>query len=144
MNAADPRDRVRLGEGCQSFVAAAVCASCGHGDGDGAQTLLAFEVSETVEAGGPLTRLLRLSGLKLSALFGYLLPDFSMLVGAWAGASVDASEGAAALGAVGGFVAALAIVRPLLRRSPGPLPKPRRSRRAPDFHVSQQEFHHER
>jgi len=127
-------------EASPSFVAMAACSSCGGG----ALPLLPFEVSETATVSGPLTNVLRDSALLLSALFGYLLPDFAMLLGAWAGASIDGSNGAAALGAIGGFLAALAIVRQFLRLLPGLPPGSRQVCQSPDSHVFQQEFHHER
>ena len=128
------------------------CSSCGQGSScgigkmasDRGATLLAFEVGTDIRAGDQVNIVLRESCLTVSALFGYLFPAFAMLLGAWFGASADGSDGAAALGAMAGFLAALAIVRIVIRLAPGLSPAPRLSLLPSHSHVSQQEFHHER
>lgn len=60
----------------------------------------------------------------LSALLGYLFPAAAMLAGAWLGALSDGSDGAAALGAIAGFLAALAAARVVLGLLPAPQPIP--------------------
>ena len=139
-------------EGGQAIVAMATggCSSCGQGSHCGigklasgrATTLLPFEVGAEVRVGDQVCIVLRESCLTVSALFGYLFPAIAMLLGAWFGTTVDGSDGATALGAVAGFLAALAIVRLVVRRLPGLLPGPRLIRRPNP--ISQEEFHHER
>jgi sigma-E factor negative regulatory protein RseC len=108
------------------------CSACGHGAGCGIGKMAAgrpatllrlpaagVQVGDVVTVGVPETRL---AG---SALLGYLFPAFAMLLGAWIGAALDGRDGATALGAAAGFLAALAIARASLHFLPGLLPSPR-------------------
>ena len=65
-------------------------------------------------AGRPAT------SLTLPALLGYLFPVFAMLVGAWVGSLLDGANGAAALGAIAGFLGALAVARLVIGLMPAP------------------------
>ena len=64
------------------------------------------------------------SKLTLSALLGYLFPAFAMLFGAWLGATLEGTDGATALGAIAGFLGALAIARVAIGLVPGLMPAP--------------------
>ena len=75
-----------------------------------------------------------------AALFAYLSPAIAMLLGAWLGASFDGTDGATALGAMAGFLSALAVARVVIGLIPAPPTIPSTSH----SHLSQQEFHHER
>ena len=150
----EQRGVVQRVDGGQAFVALARggCSGCAHSCGIGqlasgrAAPLLPFEVAEgcDIEVGDQVDIVLRESYLTASALVGYLFPAFAMLLGAWAGATVDGSDGGAALGAIAGFLAALVVVRLVIRLAPGLLPGPRLIHLPQHSNVSQQEFHHER
>jgi nitrogen fixation protein NifX len=79
----------------------------------------------------------------LSALLGYLFPAIAMLIGAWLGAAFNGSDQATALGAVLGFIGALAIARLVIGLMPGLMPVPQLIPLSSQTQVSQQEFHHE-
>jgi len=74
------------------------------------------------------------------ATLAYLFPGIAMLVGAWLGASFDGTDGATALGAMAGFLGALAVVRIAI----GLMPAQPAIYSTNHSHVFQQEFHHER
>ncbi|MBK7415410.1 MAG: SoxR reducing system RseC family protein [Dechloromonas sp.] len=84
------------------------------------------------------------SRLTFSALLGYLFPAFAMIFGAWLGSLSDGSDGATALGAMAGFLGALAIARIAIGLVPDLMPAPRLITSSPHSNLSQQEFHHER
>lgn len=108
------------------------CSSCGQGGSCGIgkmaagrpATMLTLPVSADIKAGDLVSIALPESKLTLSAVLGYLFPAFAMLFGAWLGAALDGSDGATALGAMIGFLAALAIARLVIGLVPGLLPAP--------------------
>jgi sigma-E factor negative regulatory protein RseC len=119
------------------------CSACGHGAGCGIGKLAAGRPAtllrlpaDGVQPGDVVTVGVPESRLTLSALLGYLFPAFAMLLGAWLGATLDGRDGATALGAAGGFLAALAVARASLRFLPGLLPSPQllaQSPHSPNF-----------
>ena len=108
------------------------CGSCGQGSSCGIgkmaagrpATLLTLPVSADIKAGDEVSIALPESKLTLSAVLGYLFPAFAMIFGAWLGAALEGSDGATALGAMIGFLAALAIARVVIGLVPGLLPAP--------------------
>jgi sigma-E factor negative regulatory protein RseC len=128
------RGIVQRVEGGKAIVAmeTAGCSSCGQGSSCGIgkmasgrpATLLTLPVSGDVRAGDLVSIALPESKLSLSALLGYLFPAFAMLLGAWLGATLDGSDGATALGAIAGFLGALAIARVVIGLIPGLMPAP--------------------
>ncbi len=127
------------------------CSSCGHGSSCGIgkmasgrpATLLTLPAGPEFQPGDLVSIALSESRLTLSALMGYLFPAFAMLLGAWLGATLDGSDGATALGAVAGFLGALAISRLAFGLLPGLMPIPRLVSLSGHSNVSSQEFHHE-
>jgi sigma-E factor negative regulatory protein RseC len=109
------------------------CGSCGQGSSCGIgkmaagrpATLLTLPVSGDIKAGDQVSIALPESKLTLSAVLGYLFPAFAMIFGAWLGAALEGSDGATALGAMIGFLGALAIARIVIGLIPGLLPAPR-------------------
>ncbi|MFZ4536999.1 SoxR reducing system RseC family protein [Propionivibrio sp.] len=148
------RGIVQRVEGGKAIVAMETsgCSSCKQGSSCGigkmasgrAATLLTLPISGDIKAGDQVSIVLPENSVTLSALFGYLFPAMAMLFGAWFGATLDGSDGATALGAIGGFVGALALVRLVLLVVPGLMPAPQMIPLANDSKLSQQEFHHER
>lgn len=128
------------------------CSSCGQGGSCGigkmasgrAATLLTLPATADLKAGDLVSIALPESRLTLSALLGYLFPAFAMLLGAWFGSTFDGSDAATALGAMLGFLAALAVARIVIGLIPGLLPSPQLIPVTNQSNVSQQEFHHER
>ena len=128
------RGIVQRVEGGQAIVAmeTAGCSSCGQGSSCGIgkmaggrpATLLTLPVSGDIRAGDIVSIALPESKLSLSALLGYLFPAFAMLFGAWLGATFDGSDGATALGAIAGFLGALAVARIVIGLVPGLMPVP--------------------
>jgi sigma-E factor negative regulatory protein RseC len=128
------RGIVQRVEGGKAIVAmeTAGCSSCGQGSSCGIgkmasgrpATLLTLPVSGDIRAGDVVSIALPESKLSLSALLGYLFPAFAMLFGAWLGAALDGSDGATALGAIAGFLGALAIARVAIGLVPGLMPAP--------------------
>jgi sigma-E factor negative regulatory protein RseC len=108
------------------------CGSCGQGSSCGIgkmaagrpATLLTLPVSGGIKAGDEVSIALPENKLTLSAVLGYLFPAFAMIFGAWLGAALEGSDGATALGAMIGFVGALAIARVVIGLVPGLLPAP--------------------
>lgn len=127
------------------------CSSCGHGSSCGIgkmasgrpATLLTLPVSGDIKAGDMVMIGLPASRLTLSALLGYLFPAFAMIFGAWLGSLLDGSDGATALGAIVGFLGALAIARVVIGLVPGLMPAPQLIPLSSHSNVSQQEFHHD-
>jgi len=107
-------------------------------------TLLTLPASACLKAGDLVSIALPESRLTLSALLGYLSPAFAMMLGAWLGSLLDGSNAATALGAIAGFLAALAIARIVIGLVPGLLPAPQLIPLSSHSNLSQQEFHHER
>lgn len=148
------RGIVQRVEGGKAIVAmeTAGCSSCGQGGSCGIgkmaagrpATLLTLPVSGDIKTGDLVCIALPESRLTLSALLGYLFPAFAMLMGAAIGSLLNGSDAATALGAMVGFVAALAIARVLISLIPGLMPVPQLIPLSPHAHLSQQEFHHER
>ena len=109
------------------------CSSCGQGSSCGIgkmasgrpATLLTLPVSGEIKAGDMVMIGLPASRLTLSALLGYLFPAFAMIFGAWLGSLSDGSDGATALGAMAGFLGALAIARIVIGLVPNLMPAPR-------------------
>ena len=141
-------------EGGKAIVAmeTASCSSCGQGASCGigkmasgrAATLLTLPASADLRVGDPVCIALPESRLTLSALLGYLFPAFAMLLGAALGSSLEGTDGATALGAMAGFLGALAIARVLIGQIPDLLPSPQLISLSRTSNHSQQEFHHER
>lgn len=128
------------------------CSSCGQGASCGIgkmasgrpATLLTLPSTADIKVGDVVSIALPESRLTLSALLGYFFPAIAMLVGAWLGASQDGSDAATALGAILGFLSALAIARVFIGLIPGLLPAPQLISVANQSNASPQEFHHER
>jgi sigma-E factor negative regulatory protein RseC len=108
------------------------CSSCGQGSSCGIgkmasgrpATLLTLPVSGDIKAGDMVMIALPASRLTFSALLGYLFPAFAMIFGAWLGSLLDGSDGATALGAIAGFLGALAVARVAIGLVPGLMPAP--------------------
>lgn len=125
------------------------CASCGQGSSCGVGKMAAgrpatvltlplvvgMQVGDAVAIGLPENR------LTLSALLGYLFPAFAMLFGAWLGATFEGSDGATAVGAIGGFLSALIVARIVIGLVPGLLPVPQLIPQP--IPISHPEKHHE-
>ena len=131
------------------------CSSCSQSSGCGIgkmasgrpATLLTLPVSAGIKAGDQVSIALPENRLTLSALFGYLFPAITMLLGAWLGASHDGSDGATAIGAIAGFIGALLTLRILVGLVPGLMPAPELNLLVTDSmlsKLSQKELHHER
>jgi sigma-E factor negative regulatory protein RseC len=148
------RGLVQRVEGGKAIVAMETtgCGSCGQGSSCGigrmasgrAATLLTLSVGANVKVGDRVSIALPESHLTLSALFGYLFPALAMLLGAGVGATLQGSDEATAIGAMLGFLSALAITRTLIGRLPGLMPTPQLISLPTPSSLSQQEFHHER
>lgn len=108
------------------------CSSCGQGGSCGIgkmasgrpATLLTLPVSGDIKAGDMVMIALPASRLTFSAVLGYLFPAFTMIFGAWLGSLLDGSDGATALGAMAGFLGALAVARVAIGLVPGLMPAP--------------------
>ena len=108
------------------------CSSCAQGSSCGVgkmaagrpATLLTLPVSGDIKAGDVVLIGLPQSRLTLGALLGYLFPAFALLFGAWLGAALDGSDGGTALGAIVGFLGALAIARLAIGLVPSLMPAP--------------------
>jgi sigma-E factor negative regulatory protein RseC len=147
------RGIVQKVEGGQAVVAMETsgCASCGQNSGCGVgkmagnrpAMLLTLPVSGEVKAGDVVTIGLPASRLTLSALLGYLFPAFAMLFGAWLGSAIDGTDGATALGAIAGFLGALALARLVIGFLPGLMPAPQLISPQSLSPLSPQEPHHE-
>jgi sigma-E factor negative regulatory protein RseC len=121
-------------EGGKAIVAmeTAGCSACGQGSSCGIgkmasgrpATLITIPTSGDLRAGDIVLIGLPENKLSLSALLGYLFPAFAMLLGAWLGAFIDGSDGATALGAIAGFLGALAVARIVIGLVPGLMPAP--------------------
>ena len=128
------RGIVQRVEGGKAIVAmeTAGCSSCGPGSSCGIgkmasgrpATLLTLPVSGDIKAGDFVMIALPASRLTLSALLGYLFPAFAKIFGAWLGSLLDGSDGATALGAIAGFLGALAVARVAIGLVPGLMPAP--------------------
>jgi sigma-E factor negative regulatory protein RseC len=138
-NMIEHRGIVQRVDGGKAIVAmeTAGCSSCGQGGSCGIgqmaagrpATLLTLPVSGDIQGGqlkvgDEVMIALPASRLTLSALFGYLFPAFAMIFGAWLGSLNDGSDGATALGAMAGFIGALAIARIAIGLLPGLMPAP--------------------
>ena len=142
----------RVADG-QALVAieTAGCSSCGQGSSCGVgkmaagrpATLLTIPVSADIKAGDFVLIGLPESKLTLSALLGYLFPAFAMLAGAWLGASQEGSDGGTALGAIVGFLGALAIARLRIGLVPGLMPEPQLIPIQPQSTVFPKEHEHD-
>ena len=133
-NVIEHRGVVQRVEAGKAIVAmeTAGCSSCGQGSSCGIgkmasgrpATLLTLPVSGDIKAGDFVMIALPASRLTLSALLGYLFPAFAMIFGAWLGSLLDGSDGATALGAIAGFLGALAVARVAIGLVPGLMPAP--------------------
>ncbi len=109
------------------------CSSCGQGGSCGIgkmasgrpATLLTLPVSGDIKAGDMVMIALPASRLTFSALLGYLFPAFAMIFGAWLGSLLDGSDGATAVGAIAGFLGALAVARVAIGLVPSLMPAPK-------------------
>jgi sigma-E factor negative regulatory protein RseC len=153
-NIIEHRGIVQRVEGGKAVVAmeTAGCGSCKQGTSCGigqlasgrAATLLTLPASADIKAGDVVSIALPESRLTISALFGYLFPAIAMLFGAWFGASMEGgSDGSTALGAMAGFLGALASVRIVVGMLPNLMPAPQMIPLSDPSALSQQEFHHE-
>lgn len=121
------------------------CASCGQGSSCGVgkmaagrpATVLTLPLVAGMQVGDAVAIGLPESRLTLSALLGYLFPALSMLLGAGLGATLEGSDGATALGAIGGFLSALIFARIVIGLVPGLIPTPQL------IPLSHPEKHHE-
>ena len=147
------RGIVQRVDGGKAIVAmeTAGCSSCGQGSSCGIgkmasgrpATLLTLPVSGDIKAGDFVLIALPASRLTFSALLGYLFPAFAMIFGAWLGSALEGSDGATALGAMAGFLGALAIARIAIGLLPGLMPAPQLipiSNQSPAF---PKEYHHD-
>ena len=108
------------------------CSACGQGSSCGIgkmasgrpATLLTLPVSGNLKAGDQVSIGLPENRLSLAAVLGYLFPAFAMIFGAWLGSLLDGSDGATAVGAIVGFLGALAIARLVIGLIPGLMPAP--------------------
>jgi sigma-E factor negative regulatory protein RseC len=108
------------------------CDGCSHGGGcamnklvrSGKATHLDLPAPAGLQAGDHVILQLPESRMPLTAVLGYLVPALAVLAGAGFGNEVYGSDGAAMLGALGGFLAAMAFARFVLPRIPGLLPVP--------------------
>lgn len=121
-------------------------SSCGIGQlaSGRAATLLTLPASGDLKPGDLVSIALPESRITLSALFGYLFPALAMLLGAWIGVSLEGTDGATALGAIVGFLGAMATVRIVIALFPRLMPAPQLIPFIDSSEISQQEFHHER
>lgn len=153
-NIIEHRGIVQRVEGGKAIVAmeTAGCGSCSQGSSCGIgklasgrpATLLTLPASADIKAGDMVSIALPESRLTISALFGYLFPAIAMLFGAWFGASMEGgSDGSTALGAMAGFLGALASVRIIVGMLPNLMPPPQLIPLSDPSVLSQQEFHHE-
>ncbi|HMV63438.1 MAG TPA: SoxR reducing system RseC family protein [Zoogloea sp.] len=151
------RGVVRRVAGGKVFVAMETsgCASCDHGAGCGVgrlaqgqdSTLLTVRADADYKAGDAVQVTLPERGMTLFAMLGYLFPAFVMMLGAALGMAVEGSDAAAALGAMGGFLGAMLILRILISLMPDLMPTPQLSPipLAPAAStLSPLEFHHDR
>ena len=141
-------------EGGKAIVAmeTAGCASCGQGSSCGVgkmaagrpATLLTLPVSGEVQVGDVVSIALPESRLTLSALLGYLFPAFALLLGAALGNALEqGSDAATAIGAIVGFVAALALARLAIALAPGLMPAPQLIPISRQSNPFPKEFHHD-
>ncbi|HJV92962.1 MAG TPA: SoxR reducing system RseC family protein [Azonexus sp.] len=147
------RGIVQRVEGGKAIVAMETtgCGSCSQGSSCGIgrlasgrpATLLTLPVGDGIKAGDLVGIALPESRVTLSALFGYLFPAFAMMLGAWLGVTLEGTDGATALGAMVGFLGALATVRVAVGLLPGLMPAPQVILLTNPSPLSQQEFHHE-
>ena len=109
------------------------CKRCSHGSACGISrvagasqsiTVLTVDAPAHLRVGELVTVRLPESRITLGALFGYLFPALALLVGAGLGAGMEGSDGATALGAMAGFVAALTLARIGASALPSLLPSP--------------------
>lgn len=109
------------------------CNSCGHGSACGigklasqrAHPRLVLDAPAGVRVGDRVSLALPEKGLTSMATLGYLFPAFAMLMGAALGHGLMGSDAATALGAILGFLGALALVSLLVRQLPGLMPPPK-------------------
>lgn len=108
------------------------CDGCSHGGGcamnklvrSGKKTQLELPAPVGLQAGDHVVLQLPENRMVLTAVLGYLVPALAVLAGAGFGNEVYGSDGAAMLGAIGGFLVAMAFARFVLPRLPGLLPMP--------------------
>lgn len=109
------------------------CSSCGHLGGCGigklaggrSATLLTLPASAGMQAGDAVAVALSQERLTNAALAGYLAPAVAMLAGAGLGSHLGGSDAMAAVGALLGFVVALAAARVAVRHFPALSTDPR-------------------
>lgn len=124
------------------------CSSCGHSSGCGlsrlvkndadATALMVVDAEEGIHAGDQVTLQLAPEHMTYTVLLGYLFPTLALLVGSGVAMEVFQTDGAAALGAIAGFLIALLLARlavPVVSRM---MPAPRL------IPLSPMEHHHER
>ena len=121
------------------------CSSCGHSSGCGLSKLSKGDPTAMMEvdadgmvAGDQVTLQLPSEHMTYTVLLGYLFPTLALLVGSGVAMEIFQTDGAAALGAIAGFLLALLIARLavpfVLRLMPAPRLIP----------LSPLELHHER
>ena len=124
------------------------CSSCGHSSGCGLSKLVKNDADSTttmvvddcegLHAGDKVTLQLAPEHMTYTVLLGYLFPTLALLVGSGVAMEVFQTDGAAALGAIAGFLIALLLARlavPFVSRM---MPAPR------VIPLSPMELHHER
>lgn len=124
-----------VGKGCVTVaLETAGCRTCGQGGSCGIGKLAAGRPAPLVvlpteradlQVGDPVLLQVPEGRLAISALLGYLFPAIALLAGAGLGHAMGGSDGAAALGAMAGFLAALAMARLAIAVAPCLLPAPR-------------------
>lgn len=140
------------GERAVVAMATSGCRGCGQGASCGigriaagrAAALLTLPATAGLRAGDEVRVVLPASRVAASALLGYFLPALAMVLGAWAGAAFDGGDGAAAAGAIGGFLGALTLCRLLVGLLPGLAPAPRIVPLPRSLSTPSQEYSHER
>lgn len=129
------------------------CGSCGHGSSCGVgrmaagrqATLLTLPAGEGLRVGETVNIVIPERNLLALGLLGYLFPALALIIGAGLGASLGGSDAMTALGAIGGFLGALILVRVASALLPELLAPPQLiPLSSPRFNVFQQELHHER
>jgi sigma-E factor negative regulatory protein RseC len=95
------------------------CGGCGHQSGcglgrlagKGRDTEMTVAVDGNIRPGDLVVLALEPGRMVKAALMAYLLPAFTLMLGAAAGAGLGGSDGTTALGAVAGLMAGLLVTR---------------------------------
>lgn len=130
------------------------CSSCGHSSGCGlgklakgnasSSTTMVVDAPEGLMAGEHVTLQLPSEHMTYTVLLGYLMPALGLLIGSGVAMEIYQTDGAAALGAIVGFLFTLFIARlavPFVSRL---MPAPRVVPSSNISNLSPMELHHER